>query len=90
MTTLATGFAAAVQPVAAQTTITTDITGLSAGEVKVRTNDGEMPAYRAMPANGRNLPTVLVIQAIFGVPEHVKDVCRRVAKAGYLAVAPEL
>ncbi len=90
MTTLATGFAAAVQPVAAQTTITTDSTGLTVGEVKVKTKDGEMPAYRAMPANGKNLPTVLVIQEIFGVHEHIKDVCRRFAKAGYLAVAPEL
>ncbi len=90
MTTLATGFAAAVQPVAAQTTVATDTTGLTAGEVKVKTKDGDMPAYRAMPANGRNLPTVLVIQEIFGVHEHIKDVCRRFAKAGYLAVAPEL
>lgn len=90
MSTLATGFAAAVQPVAAQTTIATDTAGLTAGEVKVKTKDGEMPAYRALPANGRNLPTVLVIQEIFGVHEHIKDVCRRFAKAGYLAVAPEL
>jgi carboxymethylenebutenolidase len=49
-----------------------------------------MPAYRAMPANGRNLPTILVIQEIFGVHEHIKDICRRLAKLGYLAVAPEL
>ena len=49
-----------------------------------------MPAYRAMPAGGRNLPTVLVVQEIFGVHEHIKDVCRRLAKAGYLAIAPEL
>jgi carboxymethylenebutenolidase len=90
MTTLATGFAAAVQPVAAQSTITTDSRGLVAGEVKVKTDDGEMPAYRAMPASGRNLPTVLVVQEIFGVHEHIKDVCRRLAKAGYLAIAPEL
>jgi carboxymethylenebutenolidase len=90
MTTLATGFAAAVQPVAAQAQITTDTSGLTAGEVKIRTADGEMPAYRAMPANGRNLPTILVVQEIFGVHEHIKDVARRFAKAGYLAVAPEL
>ena len=90
MTTLATGFAAAVQPVAAQTQVTTDTQGLTAGEVKVKVADGEMPAYRAMPAGGKNLPTVLVVQEIFGVHEHIKDVCRRLAKAGYLAVAPEL
>jgi carboxymethylenebutenolidase len=49
-----------------------------------------MPAYRAMPARGGNHPIVLVIQEIFGVHEHIKDLCRRFAKAGYLAVAPEL
>src|ERR1700694_5446352 len=81
MSTLATGFAAAVQPVAAQTQIHTDDQGLTAGEVKIPTRDGEMPGYRAMPANGRNLPVVLVVQEIFGVHEHIKDVARRFAKA---------
>jgi len=90
MTTLATGFAAAVQPVAASTQVTTDTQGLTAGEVKVPVKDGQVPAYRAMPAGGKNLPTVLVVQEIFGVHEHIKDVCRRLAKAGYLAIAPEL
>ncbi len=89
MTALAGGFAAAVVPVSAQT-ITTDSKGLTAGEVKINVADGEMPAYRAMPAGGRNLPTVLVVQEIFGVHEHIKDVCRRFAKEGYLAIAPEL
>ena len=90
MTTLATGFAAAVQPVAAQSQITTDTKGLSAGEFRLPVKDGEIPAYRAMPEGGRNLPTVLVVQEIFGVHEHIKDVCRRLAKAGYLAIAPEM
>jgi len=49
-----------------------------------------MPAYRAMPENKNNLPTVLVVQEIFGVHEHIKDICRRLAKMGFLAVAPEL
>jgi carboxymethylenebutenolidase len=89
MTTLAGGFAAAVLPVSAQT-ITTDTNGLTAGEVKIAAKDGDMPAYRAMPKDGKNLPVVLVVQEIFGVHEHIKDVCRRFAKAGYLAVAPEL
>lgn len=87
---LAAGFAAAVQPVSAQTQITTDDRGLAAGEVKIPVRDGQMPAYRAMPAGGRNLPMVLVVQEIFGVHEHIRDVARRLAKAGYLAVAPEL
>jgi carboxymethylenebutenolidase len=89
VTKLAAGFALAVQPITAQT-ITTDTDGLTAGEVKIPVRDGEMPAYRAMPAKGRNFPTVLVVQEIFGVHEHIKDICRRLAKRGYLAVAPEL
>jgi len=89
-TSLAAGFAAAVLPVQAQTMIMTDTQGLTAGEVKIPTRDGEMPAYRAMPAGKRGLGTVLVVQEIFGVHEHIKDVCRRFAKAGFLAVAPEL
>ena len=89
-TSLATGFALAVQPVAAQTTITTDTNGLVAGEVKISTPDGEIPAYRAMPAEGGPFPTILVVQEIFGVHEHIKDVCRRLAKLGYFALAPEL
>jgi carboxymethylenebutenolidase len=86
---LASGFALATQPVSAQT-ITTDARGLTAGEVKVPVKDGEIPAYRAMPASGGPFPVVLVVQEIFGVHEHIKDICRRLAKAGYLAVAPEL
>jgi carboxymethylenebutenolidase len=93
VTTLATGFAMAVRPVSADT-ITTDAKGLGAGEVKIPVNyggkEGEMPAYRAMPDKGGPFPVVLVVQEIFGVHEHIKDVCRRFAKAGYLAVAPEL
>lgn len=90
MTTLATGFAAAVQPVAASTQVTTDAQGLTAGEVKIPVKDGQVPAYRAMPAGGKNLPTVLVVQEIFGVHEHIQDMCRRYAKAGYYAIAPEM
>lgn len=89
VTSLAAGFALAVQPVSAQT-LTTDTTGLIAGEVKIPVKDGEMPAYRAMPEKGKAFPVVLVVQEIFGVHEHIRDVCRRFAKAGYLAVAPEL
>src|SRR5262245_5232712 len=87
---LAVGFAAAVRPVAAQTVITTDADGLVAGEVQIPVADVKMPAYRAMPATGSTFPVVLVVHEIFGVHEHVKDVCRRLAKAGHLAIAPEL
>lgn len=89
ITVLATGFALAVQPVSAQT-VTTDAAGLEAGEVKIPVTDGELPAYRARPATGGPFPTVLVVQEIFGVHEYIKDVCRRFAKLGYLAVAPAL
>jgi len=87
--TLAAGFALAVQPVTADT-IKTDDKGLEAGEVKIPTADVEIPAYRAMPDKGGPFPVVLVVQEIFGVHEHIKDMCRRFAKQGYLAIAPEL
>ncbi|NUN01543.1 MAG: dienelactone hydrolase family protein [Bryobacteraceae bacterium] len=89
VTALAGSFALAVQPVSAQT-ITTDTEGLVAGEVKIPATGGDMPAYRAMPAQGGPFPVVLVVQEIFGVHEHIRDICRRFAKLGWLAVAPEL
>jgi carboxymethylenebutenolidase len=76
-------------PISAQT-ITTDSNGLVAGEVKIPVQGGEIPAYRAMPAAGGPFPTILVVHEIFGVHEHIKDICRRLAKRGYFAVAPYL
>ena len=90
LTSLAAGFALAVQPVSAQTMITTDATGLEVGEIKISVSEGQIPAYRAMPNSGGPFPVVLVVQEIFGVHEHIKDVCRRFAKLGYLAIAPEM
>jgi len=87
---LAAGFAAAVRPVVAETAITTDTTGLTAGEVAIAVADGTVPAYRAMPASGGAFPVILVVQEIFGVHEHIRDVCRRLAKEGYMAIAAEL
>jgi carboxymethylenebutenolidase len=89
MTSLASGFALSLQPVAAET-ITTDSAGLVAGEVKVPVKDGEMPAYRAMPDKGGPFPTVLVVHEAWGVHEHIQDLCRRLAKSGYFAIAGEL
>ncbi|MCS6814707.1 MAG: dienelactone hydrolase family protein [Cyanobacteria bacterium] len=89
ITTLAAGFAAAVHPVSAAA-IRTEATGLVAGAVRIPVADGQIPAYRAMPNRGRGFPVVLVIQEIFGVHEHIQDVCRRLAKLGYMAIAPEL
>lgn len=90
MTKLALGFAAAVLPISAQT-ITTDTNGLVAGEVQIPVGGGQsIPGYRAMPSKGSAFPIVLVVQEIFGVHEHIKDLCRRLAKSGYCAVAPAL
>lgn len=86
---LAAGFALAVQPISAET-ISTSSEGLTAGDVKIPVGDDTLPGYRAMPSKGGPFPVVLVVQEIFGVHEHIKDVCRRFARLGYFAVAPEL
>ena len=90
VTGITAGFALAVQPVQAQTMIVTDTNGLVAGAVEVPTKDGKIPAYYARPAGKGPYPTVLVIHEIWGVHEHIQDICRRLAKAGYFAVASEL
>lgn len=87
---LGTGFAAAVLPVQAQSVITTDTVGLTAGSVTLTIGGQSVPMYRAQPAGGSNLPVLLVISEIFGIHEHIADVARRFAKQGYLALAPEL
>jgi carboxymethylenebutenolidase len=89
-TSLGVGFTLAAGPVIADTIIHTDDKGLIAGEVKIPAPDGEIPAYRAMPATGKKFHTVLVIHEAFGVHEHIKDVCRRFAKLGYFAVSVDL
>lgn len=84
-------FALDVQPITAQTQVKTDAEGLTVGEVKIPVADGEMPAYRAMPnKKGKKFPVVLVIHEIFGVHEHIQDLCRRFAKLGFMAIAPYL
>jgi len=89
VSSLTAGFAIAVQPISAKT-ITTSSRGLVAGEVKIPVSDGTIPAYRAQPAIGSNFPVILVVQEIFGVHAYIQDVCRRLAKLGYLAIAPEM
>ena len=84
------GYAAAAAPIMAQTAIATPADGLTAGEVSFTVNGFKVPAYRAAPAGKTGLPVVLVIQEIFGVHAYIADVCRRLARAGYLAIAPEL
>jgi carboxymethylenebutenolidase len=88
---LGTGFALAVSPIA-RTALATSAQGLEASEVKIPTGSGEIPAYRARPTGDpkRKLPVLLVVHEIFGVHEHIKDLCRRFAKWGYFAIAPDL
>lgn len=89
VTTIGAGVALAARPARAEA-IKTDSNGLVAGEVKIPVSDGQMPGYRARPASGQRFPIVLVVHEIFGVHEYIQDTCRRFAKLGYLAVAPEL
>ncbi|HEY1615958.1 MAG TPA: dienelactone hydrolase family protein [Rhizomicrobium sp.] len=88
-TSLVAGFTLAAGPVRAGAIITS-ADGLDAGEVRIPTGDGEVPAYRARPAKGTKHPVILVVQEIFGVHEHIKDICRRFAKLGFYAIAPSL
>jgi carboxymethylenebutenolidase len=87
---LGVGYAAAAMPIMAQTAIKTPADGLTAGDVTIDVNGFKMPAYRAAPAGKTGLPVVLVLSEIFGVHEYIADTARRFAKAGYLAIAPEL
>jgi carboxymethylenebutenolidase len=83
------GYAMAARPVSA-TTITTGAEGLDAGMITFRAGDIDMGAYRAKPKGKQNLPTIIVVQEIFGVHEWIKDIVRRLASAGYYAIAPSL
>ena len=87
--TLVAGFTLATGPVSAAA-IVTDTSGIEAGEGAVPATDGNVPAYRARPQSGTNHPLVLVVQEVFGVHEHIKDICRRFAKQGYYAIVPSL
>ena len=75
---------------AAPTVIHTSTEGLAHGAFKMPTFDGEISAYYAAPADQKNAPVLLVVQEVFGLHEHIQDVCRRFAKEGYFAVAVEL
>jgi carboxymethylenebutenolidase len=88
-TGLVAGFTMAAGPINAAA-IVTDTKGLDAGEVSIAVADGHVPAYRARPQGAKNAPVVLVVQEIFGVHEHIKDLCRRLAHTGYYAIATSL
>jgi carboxymethylenebutenolidase len=87
---LTAGLAAVMRSTAAQATIKTGAQGLTAGPVQIPVAGRSIPAYRALPNTGKSFPVVLVVQEIYGVNEHLCDVCRRLAKLGYLAIAPQL
>lgn len=87
---LGVGYAAAAAPVLAQQAIRTPAQGLVADEVTIDSGGFKMPAYRAAPAGRSKLPVVLVVHEIFGVHEYIADTARRFARAGYMAIAPEL
>lgn len=70
--------------------ITTDTAGIVADDVTIPTKDAQLRGYRAMPATGGPFPVVLVAAEIFGLNHYIKDVCRRLAKAGYYAIVPDL
>ncbi len=89
VTSLVAGFTLAAGPVSADA-IVTDSRGLDAGAVEIPVADGKIPAYRARPAGVAHPPLVLVVQEVFGVHEHIKDICRRFAKLGAYAIAPSL
>jgi carboxymethylenebutenolidase len=89
-TVLGVGYATSTMPIMAQTAIKTPSTGLTTGERTFEVDHFPVPFYFAAPADGKNLPVILVIQEIFGVHEYIADTCRRFARAGYLAIAPEL
>lgn len=90
VTALATGFAAAVRPSLSEAVIETDSRGIIGDPVRIPVRGGTIPGYRALPAAKKNPPVILVVEEIFGVHKHIQDICRRFAKEGYFAIAPEL
>src|SRR5690606_24230369 len=67
-----------------------DLQGLDEGSFKLPTYEGTIDAYYARPQNASNAPVLLVLQEVFGLHEHIRDVCRRFAREGYFAVSVEL
>lgn len=88
-TAVAVSVATAMPPVFGDE-IATDASSVESGDVKIPTKNGDIPAYRAMPATGERFPVVLVVHNVLGVNEHIRETCRRLARSGYLAVAPDV
>jgi carboxymethylenebutenolidase len=62
-------------------------TGLETQEARIAKRGGELPAYLAKPAGAGNCPIILIAQEIFGLNDHIRDIARRFAALGYLAIA---
>jgi carboxymethylenebutenolidase len=86
---LASGYAVAAFSAEAEP-IHTDDKGLVTETVEIPSADRKIPGFLARPEGRGKHPVVLVNSEVFGVHEWVKDVCRRLAKAGYVALAPDL
>lgn len=83
------GYALAAVSAKAQTiAIKTSDAGLVAGEVAIPQTDGPLPAYVARPNAKGRFPAVIVVSEVFGVHEYIRDICRRLAQIGYVAIAP--
>lgn len=82
------GYAVAAWSASAEP-IKTDEAGLTTGTVQIKAPDREIPAYVARPAKGTKLPAVILVSEIFGLHEYIRDTARRLAKAGYVAIAPD-
>ena len=89
-TALGASAALAVSSPASAQQITTDATGLDVADVMIPAKDAQLRGYRAMPATGGPFPVVLVAAEVFGLNPYIRDTCRRLAKAGYFAVVPDL
>jgi carboxymethylenebutenolidase len=87
---VASSFALSMMPAIGSSVISTSDDGLESGESSFKTNDGDMMLYFAKPKAKLNLPVIIVVQEIFGLHEHIRDLCRRLAQKGFLAVAPNL
>ena len=84
---LASSFALAAGPVCAQTVIHTSAEGLDASDTQIPVSGGNLPVYYAAPKKAGNYPVVMVVPEIWGLHEYQKDICRRLAKAGYYGVS---
>lgn len=64
--------------------------GLTIDEVMIPNGAPKpLPAYVARPKDAGRRATIIVVNEIFGIHDYIKDICRRLAKLGYVAVAPD-